>query len=255
MREVTGTVLDPSGRPIAGATIEARCGAYQRESVTDSAGAYRLRLPGGPFTVTAEETGFAPATQLLPATQLTAGLDFAMRMASSSNTVTVTAGPDFIATTSSAGTKTDTPLIDLPQSVSVVTLEQLRQRDVQTIEDAVRYTSGVDAEPYGPDLRVDSFFIRGFDETYDGLYLDGLALPKVSGEVVSWTANPSSLASVDVIKGPSSVLYGQNEPGGLIDLESRRPPMSPQGEVRFRGRKLRPLPGIRRRRRPALRQQ
>jgi iron complex outermembrane receptor protein len=233
MREVTGTVLDPSGRPIAGATVEARCGAFQRESVTDSTGAYKLRLPAGPFTVTAEETGFAPAVQVLPDAQSTVRVDFAMRMASSSNTVTVTAGPDFIATTSSAGTKTDTPLIDLPQSVSVVTLEQLRQRDVQTIEDAVRYTSGVDAEPYGPDLRVDSFFIRGFNGTYDGLYLDGLALPKVSGEVVSWTANPSSLASVDVIKGPSSVLYGQNEPGGLIDLESRRPPMTPQGEVRF----------------------
>jgi iron complex outermembrane receptor protein len=232
-REISGTVLDPSGRPIAGASVEALCGAYQREAVTDDTGTYHLRLPGGPFTVSAQQTGFAPAVQVLPAGPLAGSIDFAMSMAGSSNSMTVTAGPDYVATTSSTGTKTDTPLINLPQSVSSISLPQMKQRDVQTIQDTMRYTAGVDAEPYGPDLRADGFFIRGFNETYDGLYLDGLALPKVSGELETWTANPFSLQSVAVIKGPSSVLYGGNEPGGLVDLVSKRPPTTPQGEVQF----------------------
>ena len=232
---VSGTILDPSGRPVTDATVSAACGSYQRQTVTDNTGRYQFRLPVGAFTITAEQTGFSPTTIGLPAAPVTESTDLVLSMASSSNSVTVKAGPEFVAGDTSAGTKTSTPLIDTPQNISVVTLAQMKARDVQTIADVLRYSGGVSAEPYGTDTRVDWFFIRGFSETFDGLFLDGLALPKISGADAAWTANPFSLDRVDIIKGPASVLYGQAEPGGLVNLESRRPPLTPEGTLRFEG--------------------
>ncbi len=232
---VSGSVLDPSGKPIADASIAADCGSTERRAVTDAAGHFELQLPGGAFVLTAQQTGFAPSRQTLQPGQPIQTVELQLSVASSSNSVTVKAGTDYVATGSDAGTKTSTPLIDTPQAIEVVTLAQLQARDVQTVADSLRYAGGVDSEPYGTDTRVDWFFIRGFSMTFDGLFLDGLALPKISGADAAWTANPFSLDRVDVIKGPASVLYGQNEPGGLVNLESKRPPMVPRGELRFEG--------------------
>ena len=228
-------MLDPAGKPVVGAAVEAACGGSVRQTQTDSAGRYLFHLPVGAFTITARQTGFAPSVQQL-GPELTLGdIDLKLSVAPDSNSVTVKGGPEFVQTEEQSATKTATPLIDLPQSVSVIGLTELKERDVQTVEDALRYTAGVDAEPYGTDTRVDWFFIRGLSETFDGLFLDGLALPKISGADAAWTANPFSLQSVDVIKGPASVLYGQDEPGGLVMLESKRPPRQPEGELRFEG--------------------
>jgi iron complex outermembrane receptor protein len=80
----------------------------------------------------------------------------------------------YVATRSSAGTKTNTPLIETPQSLSVVTKKELEDRNVQTLKDAVNYTPGVTTSAFGYDPRFDSFYIRGFDATYTGIYRDGL---------------------------------------------------------------------------------
>ena len=111
----------------------------------------------------------------------------------------------------------------------------MQARDTQTIADTLRYSAGVDAEPYGTDTRVDWFFIRGFGLTFDGLFLDGLAVPKITGADAAYTSNPSSLQEVDILKGPSSVLYGQAEPGGLVMLTSKRPLSSTHNSLRFEG--------------------
>ncbi|WP_245321410.1 TonB-dependent receptor plug domain-containing protein [Bradyrhizobium sp. NAS96.2] len=98
--------------------------------------------------------------------------------------VGVTTG--YVATGSTAGTKTDTALIETPQSLSVVTQKELRDRNVQTLKDAVNYTPGVTTTAFGYDPRFNSFYIRGFDATYTGIYCDGLrqgggnfAIPKI----------------------------------------------------------------------------
>ncbi|MGY3484885.1 outer membrane receptor protein involved in Fe transport [Bradyrhizobium sp. USDA 4011] len=84
------------------------------------------------------------------------------------------------------GTKTNTALIETPQSLSVVTQKELRDRNVQTLKDAVNYTPGVTTTAFGYDPRSDSFYIRGFDATHTGIYRDGLrqgggnfAIPKI----------------------------------------------------------------------------
>jgi len=154
---------------------------------------------------------------------------------SSASTVTVTANPDYVADNSNTATKTTTPLIDTSQSVSVITSMQMEARDVQTVDQAISYTAGVNPEPYGDDPRVDWFFIRGFAENDDAVYLDGLGSSKVYAFESQFMVSPYSLQSVDVMKGPTSVLYGANQPGGLVNLVSKQPLQTAHNEVRFEG--------------------
>src|SRR5690606_28569709 len=117
------------------------------------------------------------------------------------------------------GTKTDTPLLETPQSISVITQDQIAPQGANTLNQVLRYTPGVAVETRGATAtRLDQFTIRGFAAT---TYLDGLrvfggrdALPQVDAY---------RLERVDVLKGPSSVVYGQGGPGGVVNQISKRP--------------------------------
>lgn len=132
-----------------------------------------------------------------------------------------------IAKRSQTVTKTDTPLIEVPQSVSVITAEQMRERGIQGIEEAVWYTAGAQGGGYGQDTRSDWLLVRGFSPAR---YMDGLTL---SDGV--WTGGtriePYGLERLDVLKGPSSVAYGAMPPGGLVNMVSKRPTTETLREV------------------------
>ena len=125
----------------------------------------------------------------------------------------------YVARASVSATKTDTPLIETPQSVSVVTREQITEQGAQTLNQVLRYTAGVATESRGATAtRLDQFTVRGFSAS---TYLDGLrvfggrdALPQVDAY---------RLERVDVLKGPASVMYGQGGPGGVVNQVSKRP--------------------------------
>src|SRR6056297_1644033 len=78
------------------------------------------------------------------------------------------------------GTKTGTPLIETPQSVSVITEEQIRKQGVDDLAQALRYAPGVSGEPFGFEPRTTFIRLRGFDATTTGLYRDGLQLQAVA---------------------------------------------------------------------------
>lgn len=123
-------------------------------------------------------------------------------------------------TNTTTGTKTDTPLRDIPQSIQVVPQEILRDQQVTRIEDAVRNVPGVNQSfNFGP---LTAFTIRGFDVTATNLLRDGLLDP-VAGE----STELSSIERVEVLKGPASVLFGLGNPGGSINLISKRPLSEP----------------------------
>jgi len=132
-----------------------------------------------------------------------------------------------IAKRSQTVTKTDTPLIEVPQSVSVITAEQMRERGIQGIEEAVWYTAGAQGGGYGQDTRSDWLLVRGFGPAR---YMDGLTL--TDGV---WTGGtriePYGLERLDVLKGPSSVAYGAMPPGGLVNMVSKRPTTDTLREV------------------------
>jgi iron complex outermembrane receptor protein len=138
----------------------------------------------------------------------------------------------YVATRSAGGTKTDTPLIETPQSISVITRDRMDAQAVQSVSQALNYTSGVVAQPRGS---VNGYFefpyIRGFAPT-NFLYLDGMQL---LGASAGLQIEPYGLERIEVIKGPASVLYGQGPPSGIIAMVSKRPTEVPFREIMYQG--------------------
>lgn len=129
----------------------------------------------------------------------------------------------YAASRSSTGSKADTPISEIPQSVSVVGREELDDRGVTNkVDEALRYTAGVFAEPFGVDPDTDWIYIRGFDATQTGVFLDGLSL--YSYGFGGFQMDPFFLERVEVLKGPASVLYGASNPGGLVNMVGKRAP-------------------------------
>jgi iron complex outermembrane receptor protein len=133
------------------------------------------------------------------------------------------------ATRSATATKTDTPIIETPQSLSVVTRDEMDARGAQSVVEAAAYTTGV-GNPY-PDPHGDWLYIRGFFSTQ---YLDGMRIPYAGGGGAgTLRTEPWGLERIEVLRGPASVLYGQNAPGGLANSVSKRPTATPQHEVQL----------------------
>ncbi|MES2529973.1 MAG: TonB-dependent siderophore receptor, partial [Pseudomonadota bacterium] len=123
--------------------------------------------------------------------------------------------------------KTDTPVSETPQSISVVTRDQITDQGANTLQEALAYAAGVRADIYGLDTRADSATIRGSDAT---TYIDGL---RQTNDYYTSTTRPDAytLERIEVLRGPSAMLYGQGSTGGVINLVSKRPQEDFQGEV------------------------
>ncbi|CAM3045728.1 TonB-dependent siderophore receptor [Moritella viscosa] len=132
-------------------------------------------------------------------------------------------GPDFgyVGENSMTATKTDMPISKTPRAVSVVTREQMDDRASVSVADALQYTPSIQANFYGEDNKQDWFVIRGFNQANDGLYQDGTRVD--SSSFYSYQVDPFGLERVEILRGPASVLYGQNPPGGVINVISKRP--------------------------------
>ncbi|NER59592.1 TonB-dependent siderophore receptor [Pseudomonas sp. MAFF212428] len=136
------------------------------------------------------------------------------------------------ATHSQVATKTSTALLETSQSVSVVTRQQMDDQGAQTVSQTMRYTPGVLTNPYGATHRYDYVAMRGFnDGSVDNIYIDGLKSMGDSGTFSTLQIDPYFLERVDILKGPSSVLYGRSSPGGLVALTTKKPLYQPLRQV------------------------
>ena len=132
----------------------------------------------------------------------------------------------YVAGRSLAGTKTNTPINETPQSLSVIGSDQIRdQKVVSRFDEILRYTPGVLGGTFGADNRNDWFLIRGFKSDDNSLFLDGLQLFYTS--YASWKLQPFNLERVEVLRGPSAVLYGGSSPSGIVNAVSKLPPVEP----------------------------
>ncbi len=157
--------------------------------------------------------------------------------------VTVTASPEqetawksvrgYVAKRSATATKTDTPTIEAPQALSVVTRDQMDdQGAAPALQDALRYTPGL-IGTRGVNLTDDSFNLRGFaaglaTSSNTPVFRDGL---RESPAMYASTVEPYGLERIDVLRGPGSVLFGQVAPGGIVNVTSKRPTDVPLREV------------------------
>ena len=171
-----------------------------------------LCLPAalGSLTVCASGQDFLSATP----NQSGSDLDAADRVV-----VTGAPFPAYTTETAVTATKTDTPLLDTPQTVTVVPRQLLNDEATLTVPEALSNVGGVNTG--GTYRDYDIYSIRGFFGT-GFTYLDGLRVDRSS----EFQEEPFGLERVEVVQGPSSVLYGQIPPGGLVNLVSKMPQKS-----------------------------
>nr|WP_245615100.1 TonB-dependent siderophore receptor [Curvibacter gracilis] len=132
----------------------------------------------------------------------------------------------FVARQSASATKTDTPVLETPQAISVVTRDQIEAQGATTLRQTTAYSAGIVSSYF--DSRVDSFKARGGDVTQ---YLDGLL--RSYGTYNTTRPDPYTLERVELLRGPSSVLYGQGQIGGVLNLSSKRPQAETQREIQL----------------------
>lgn len=160
-------------------------------------------------------------------------------------TITVTAAPaaqesawgpaaTIAARQSATGTKTDTPIQKVPQSISVVTAEEMALHQPRSVKEALSYTPGVAVGTRGASNTYDYLIIRGFaaDGQTQNNYLDGM---KMQGNFYNDAViDPYMLERAEIMRGPVSVLYGKSSPGGLLNMVSKRPTTEPLKEIQFK---------------------
>ncbi len=142
--------------------------------------------------------------------------------------------PTIAAKRSATATKTDTPIEKTPQSVSVVTREEMDTRQPTTVKDALSYSPSV-FSTRGSSSTYDVVTIRGFTTSTTvntNQYLDGMKLQGNNYSEISM--DPYFLERVELMRGPTSVLYGNSNPGGIVSMVSKRPTTEPLREVQFK---------------------
>jgi iron complex outermembrane receptor protein len=211
----------------------------------NATGASSGELP--PVTVTAPESRRATSAASKPARRAaTSGVSrrnqraVATTAASSStagNVPNVKLGQDprgpingYVAERSLTATKTNTPLMETPQSISVVGREEIRDQHPNNLAEALRYVPGVASTFFGADTRNDWFQIRGFNAQDIGLFLDGLQLTG-NFAFATWKLPTFGMERIDILRGPSAVLYGGSSPGGIVNVISKTPPFTPLNAV------------------------
>lgn len=132
----------------------------------------------------------------------------------------------YLAEDGSSATKSNTPIIETPQAISVITDELLRDRGALSLQDALRYSAGVMSDAYGLDNRTDSAIIRGteFQQVLDGMR-----------ETFSYyniaRPDPYALERIEIVRGPASVLYGQGPVAGIVNMVTKRPQAEASREI------------------------
>ncbi len=126
----------------------------------------------------------------------------------------------YSANSGNVATKVSTPLIRTPVSVTVVTEKQIQDRNAINVAESLSYTSGLVSNYRGQNNELE-IMVRGIGNKSDGggvpTYLNGIAYQG------SYELDPFFLESINVIKGPASVLYGQSNPGGIVDIVTKKP--------------------------------
>jgi iron complex outermembrane recepter protein len=131
----------------------------------------------------------------------------------------------YVAGRSSTGTKTNTPINQTPQAISVIGAEQIRDQKPGKFDEVLRYAPGVSAGTFGADFRNDWFLIRGFKSDDNSVFLDGMQLFYTS--YASWKLQPFNMERVEILRGPSAILYGGSSPSGLVNVVSKMPQAEP----------------------------
>lgn len=226
--EMRGRVLDPNRAAIAGARITTlRKGVPGSSTVSNANGEFSLSLEPGEYTLKISADGFADATQIIRSKPSTfEPLEIVLQLAGYTATVTVTDMAGYEGLAISSATRTLTPLRDVPQSITIVSGEVIKDQGMQSIADVVRYVPGITAIQ-GENNR-DQVVIRGNSSSAD-FFLDG------TRDDVQYYRDLYNLERVEALKGPNAMIFGRGGGGGVINRVSKQAGFAPLGELTFQG--------------------
>ncbi len=224
-----GRVLDPNHAAIKGAgiTVGNLGTGGEARAVTDENGEFSLALEAGEYTVKVVAQGFAETSQVVHLNQATLeSLEIVLQVAESSAMVTVTDGGGYLTQSLSSATKTLTPLRDIPQSITVVTKEQIRDQAMASIADVVNYVPGIMSHQ-GENNR-DQLVIRGNSTSAD-FFLNGVR------DDVQYYRDLYSVDRVEALKGPNAMIFGRGGGGGVINRVTKQAGFTPLREIALQG--------------------
>ena len=225
-----GRVLDPNRAVVAGAQVfaEAKGRPPGVTAVTDQNGEFSLALEPGEYSVRVSAPGFAEASQ---AVSLGRGgsattLEVVLQVAGAASTVTVTDSAGYQVEAVASAARTLTPLRDIPQTITVVTKDQIRDQSPQSMTDVVTYIPGVSSHQ-GEGNR-DQIVIRGNSTTAD-FYLDGVR------DDAQYMRDLYNVERIEALKGPNAMIFGRGGGGGVINRVTKEAAFSPLREFTLQG--------------------
>jgi iron complex outermembrane receptor protein len=222
---VTGSVVDGSGAAIGGAlvTTQSNAGDVGEKTLTDSLGMFKIQgiLPGK-YRLTIEKERFETAhIEIEIAAGATSAIRVALQIGTVRQSITVEADSSYIADNAAVATKTDTPLMETPATVEVLPQQVLRDLGLTSSGISIALTQeGVQTRGYAPDTEI--LIYRGFATSttlWNGFRIEE-AFQEGEGNGGVWMDDVDRL---EVLKGPSSILYGRAEPGGAVNVLTKKP--------------------------------
>jgi catecholate siderophore receptor len=220
-----GTVLDPTRMPVPGAritaTIDGRAGGPA--ILSDQYGEFSLSLEPGKYSLSVAKDGFVTVGLPLEGSGL---LEIVLQVAPVRDVVTVTENSGYLTPATATATKTLTPLQDVPQSITIVAQEQIKDQMMMSIGDVVRYVPGITAHQ-GENNR-DQLVIRGNSASAD-FFVNGVR------DDVQYYRDLYNLERVEALKGPNAMIFGRGGAGGVINRVTKEASFSPLRELTLQG--------------------
>lgn len=224
-----GKVLDPNRAVVAGASVKIQASNFQTTIVTDRNGEFALALSPGSYTITFEAEGFGKISrQVNVSSAKSEWLELILPVADPTATVTIVAA-DFVgyrAEALNSATKTLTNLRDIPQSITLVSKEQIRDQSLASIADVVNYIPGITSHQ-GENNR-DQIVIRGNSSSAD-FFLNGVR------DDVQYYRDLYNVDSVEALKGPNAMVFGRGGGGGVINRVTKAAGFTPLREFVLQG--------------------
>jgi catecholate siderophore receptor len=224
-----GHVVDVMHAPIVGArvSVASEGGPAVATTVSDQHGDFSVALEVGRVILTIAADGFVAASLSIVAPKT--GADeraFVLQVDGIRETVSVAAPAGYEMTAISSSTKSNTPLRDVPQSITVVTKELIRDQQMTSIADVVRYVPGIMSHQ-GENNR-DQLVIRGNNSSAD-FFLDGVR------DDVQYYRDLYNLDRVEALKGPNAMIFGRGGGGGVVNRVSKAADFLPIHEFTLLG--------------------
>jgi catecholate siderophore receptor len=226
---IEGTVLDATRAPIARARVTSLSENQQPgpSTLTDQRGAFTLALMPGRYAVTVSAEGFLAHVRNVTAEQAgTASWDVVLEIAGIHEAVTVSAPAGYEVPVITSATKTPTPLRDVPQSVTVVTKELIKDQLMMSLGDVVRYVPGITAHQ-GENNR-DQIIVRGNSSSAD-FFVNGVR------DDVQYYRDLYNLERVEALKGANAMMFGRGGAGGVVNQVTKEAEFYPLRTVSLQG--------------------